>query len=97
MCLIRHTAIMAFNSWNNVVQERCISMVADIRFNTIRVFEGSRTIRNREKLTPIINLASLPNMQIIVSPYMCRISQAMLAKTGVHHYRGTNIELGTAC
>lgn len=23
--------------------------------------------------------------------------QAMLAKTGVHHYNGNNIELGTAC
>ena len=22
---------------------------------------------------------------------------AMLAKTGVHHYKGTNVELGTAC
>ena len=21
----------------------------------------------------------------------------MLAKTGVHHYKGTNVELGTAC
>lgn len=32
---------------------------------------------------------------------MCRKSEieyyAMLAKTGVHHYSGNNIELGTAC
>ena len=33
--------------------------------------------------------------------YFCRKSEieyyAMLAKTGVHHYTGNNIELGTAC
>lgn len=33
--------------------------------------------------------------------YPCRKSEieyyAMLAKTGVHHYSGNNIELGTAC
>ena len=33
--------------------------------------------------------------------FSCRKSEieyyAMLAKTGVHHYTGNNIELGTAC
>jgi len=40
--------------------------------------------------------------ELVLTLYLpCRKSEieyyAMLAKTGVHHYTGNNIELGTAC
>lgn len=48
--------------------------------------------------SPPLLLPSLP----LTDPFCgCRKSEieyyAMLAKTGVHHYNGNNIELGTAC
>lgn len=40
-------------------------------------------------------------LRLIILYLLCRKSEieyyAMLAKTGVHHYTGNNIELGTAC
>lgn len=40
-------------------------------------------------------------LKLIILYLLCRKSEieyyAMLAKTGVHHYTGNNIELGTAC
>ncbi|NXU75717.1 RL30 protein, partial [Oreotrochilus melanogaster] len=38
-----------------------------------------------------VNIQSLPFRKSEIEYY------AMLAKTGVHHYSGNNIELGTAC
>ena len=67
MCLIRHILIWLSIAGVTFFRKDVFAMVADIRFETIRVFHGSRTTRNREKLTPISNLASLPNMRITVN------------------------------
>ena len=38
-----------------------------MEFRTIRVFQGSQTLRNGEKFYPISSLASLPNMSIKIN------------------------------
>ena len=56
-----------------------------------------------ESLKPTRGLLSMFNHFLnLTCPFeLCRKSEieyyAMLAKTGVHHYTGNNIELGTAC
>ena len=67
MCLIRHILLWLSIARVTFFMNDVFDMVPVIRFKTIRVFQGSRTIRNREKLTPITNLASLLNMRIIVN------------------------------
>ena len=41
-------------------------LVADLGFKSIRVFQGSKMLRNQRKLFPISKLCSLPNMGLFV-------------------------------
>lgn len=41
-------------------------LVADLGFKSIRVFQGSKMLRNQRKLLPISKLCSLPNMGLVV-------------------------------
>ena len=66
----------------------------DINWNGLRLMPqvDTPTYFEAEKLDQFYRvLCFVPNRKSEIEYY------AMLAKTGVHHYNGNNIELGTAC
>ena len=60
-------------------------------FNTARVQDGSQNPPLWESETHLIANNVPPLRKSEIEYY------AMLAKTGVHHYTGNNVDLGTAC
>lgn len=86
------------------VTNKCYIIKSKIGGMMFKMFQICLSYFMRINLTDNIILPFLfpkvTNIKINFPP-TCRKSEieyyAMLAKTGVHHYNGNNIELGTAC
>lgn len=68
---------------------------------TVCLVESQKSPRSLENVHVLQSEHNLKTVFNVVWCFHCRKSEieyyAMLAKTGVHHYSGTNIDLGTAC
>ncbi|KAI8897307.1 putative RPL30-60S large subunit ribosomal protein L30.e [Globomyces pollinis-pini] len=68
-----------------------LSLVMKSGKSTLGYKSALKTLRNGKSKLVIISGNCPPLRKSEIEYY------AMLSKTGVHHYAGTNIELGTAC
>jgi large subunit ribosomal protein L30e len=68
-----------------------LSLVMKSGKTTLGYKQTLKTLRNGKSKLIILAQNTLPLRKSELEYY------AMLSKTGVHHYQGNNIELGTAC